>query len=136
MELKRAKTHFDLNKKVASFQQDDVVYCLDHAPTNKLHPRWIGPCVVTQVRSPFLFKLRFRNREWTVNHDSLKPCMEDNLPAWIGKVKEKIRLNALETYCICGKPDDGFLMVQCLSCLDWFHGQCIKLTRAQATAID
>ncbi|MCP3871092.1 MAG: DDE-type integrase/transposase/recombinase [Gammaproteobacteria bacterium] len=136
VELKRAKTHFDLNKKVATFQKGDVVYCLDHAPANKLHPKWIGPCVVLQVRSPFLFRIKFRNREWTVNHNSLKSCMEDNLPAWIGKVIDKIRRDALLTYCICRKPDDGLLMVQCLRCLDWFHGQCIKLTRAQALAID
>ncbi len=135
-ELKRAKTHYDIHKRESTFKKGDVVYCMDHAPTNKLHPKWIGPCVITWVRSPFLFRIQFKNREWTVNHDSLKLCLSDNLPVWVQKLREKIAKDSLETYCICGKPDDGLLMIQCYSCLDWFHGKCVKLTKAQADRIN
>ena len=136
MELKRAKAHYDVRKKEASFKRGDVVYCIDHAPKNKLCPKWIGPCVVTRARGPFLFRLKHRNREWSANHDSLKLCREENLPAWIHKVKEKMNREDATTYCICKKPDDGLLMVQCQSCLDWFHGKCMKLTTVRAKQID
>ncbi len=136
VELKRAKSYYDLNKRVGTFQKGDVVFCLNHAPQDKLHPKWVGPCVVLEVRSPFLFKLKNRNREWTANHDSLKPYLGTNLPIWVKKLQKKIAEDKLNTFCLCGKPDDGLLMVECQSCLDWFHGKCVKLTRRQANRID
>ena len=30
-------------------------------------------------------------------------------------------------YCICKKPDDGKIMVQCNWCKQWFHGKCIGI---------
>jgi len=31
------------------------------------------------------------------------------------------------TYCVCDKPDDGTIMIQCHSCRDWYHPRCVGL---------
>lgn len=31
-------------------------------------------------------------------------------------------------YCICGKKDDGKLMVECGSCEEWYHAQCVNIS--------
>ena len=33
----------------------------------------------------------------------------------------------LEIYCICRRPDDGTKMIECISCLKWFHLSCMDL---------
>ena len=136
VELKRAKRDYDVKTRVAKFKKGDVVYTLDHAPANKLQPKWIGPCVVSKVCSPFVYKLKYQRREWMVNHDSMKPCHEKNLPVWVTRFQEKLRQDEEDIYCVCKKPDDGFTMVECLSCFDWFHGHCMKLTQKQAQTMN
>lgn len=32
-------------------------------------------------------------------------------------------------YCICRGPDDHRWMIQCDQCMDWFHGECVKLDK-------
>ena len=41
-----------------------------------------------------------------------------------------------DTYCICHKPDDGRLMVQCDQCEGWFHGVCVGVTSEEASSLD
>ncbi|KJR89368.1 uncharacterized protein SPSK_06021 [Sporothrix schenckii 1099-18] len=34
-------------------------------------------------------------------------------------------------YCICRGPDDHRWMIQCDDCEDWFHGDCVKITKEE-----
>ncbi|XXQ34539.1 PHD-type domain-containing protein [Plasmodiophora brassicae] len=38
-----------------------------------------------------------------------------------------------QLYCICRKPDDGELMVQCDACSQWFHAACMRLSEKTVT---
>jgi hypothetical protein len=39
-------------------------------------------------------------------------------------------------YCICRKTYRGQFMIQCETCLEWYHGTCIQLTFEQSKYID
>ncbi|KJE91122.1 hypothetical protein CAOG_002306 [Capsaspora owczarzaki ATCC 30864] len=42
-----------------------------------------------------------------------------------------------ELYCLCKKPyDSSLFMIECNVCHDWFHGECVNVTPAQADSID
>ena len=137
VELKRQKCHYDLNQRSTSFKQGDAIYLLDKTTktgrAKKLEPIWQGPAVITQLITPFLFRIRLKNRtERVVNHDAIKKCSDAELPTWVTKVQQQLEKSLQEVYCFCRKPDDGLLMVQCQGCLEWFHGSCIGMTRNQA----
>ncbi|CAF4984151.1 unnamed protein product, partial [Rotaria socialis] len=39
--------------------------------------------------------------------------------------------------CICKKPwDHSRLMLRCDSCANWYHGDCIGVTKEQARVLD
>eukprot|EP01117_Protostelium_nocturnum_P008144 TRINITY_DN2906_c0_g1_i1.p1 TRINITY_DN2906_c0_g1~~TRINITY_DN2906_c0_g1_i1.p1 ORF type:complete len:536 (+),score=203.69 TRINITY_DN2906_c0_g1_i1:118-1608(+) len=40
-----------------------------------------------------------------------------------------------ETYCFCRKPDHGKFMIACDHCDEWFHGECVNITKEQASKI-
>ncbi|CAG8442770.1 6543_t:CDS:10 [Ambispora leptoticha] len=41
-----------------------------------------------------------------------------------------------KVYCICRKPDDHRVMIQCDSCKEWFHIACVNLSKAEAEVIE
>jgi hypothetical protein len=44
--------------------------------------------------------------------------------------------NEHEQYCICRRGDDSVnYMIMCENCKEWFHGKCLKLTKAAAEKI-
>ena len=38
-------------------------------------------------------------------------------------------------YCFCRQPPDTHSMIYCHQCLEWFHGECVGLTRQKAACI-
>uniref|UniRef100_A0A158R5M1 CXXC-type zinc finger protein 1 n=1 Tax=Syphacia muris TaxID=451379 RepID=A0A158R5M1_9BILA len=44
--------------------------------------------------------------------------------------------NAEESNCFCGKVSKGMAMIGCDYCSDWYHMQCVQITRAQAKTIE
>jgi len=38
-------------------------------------------------------------------------------------------------YCICKGRDDGQFMIACDVCNNWFHGQCVGVSRDQSSSI-
>lgn len=38
-------------------------------------------------------------------------------------------------WCICQKPSTGQFMIMCDECYDWYHGDCVGLTREEAKAL-
>ena len=139
-ELKRSKRDYDLKKRVREFSVGDAVYYLDQSSrvgqNRKLRPVYIGPAVIEHAITPYIFQVNFRNRDVkVVNHDCIKLCNDRDLPQWINKRQKELRMGLEKTYCICNKPDDGFMMIQCDSCLEWFHCACVHITKHQAGAI-
>ena len=130
---RRMKSDYDVRIKTTEYAENDWVYFLDHATpkgkTKKLCPPWKGPAQITKCLSPYLFRIRYRNTFFVINHDRIKKCKDRTLPDAPGT-----QLNN-DVYCICRKPDDGRLMVQCDRCGDWFHGACVNILPADALAI-
>ena len=140
VKLKRAKRDYDLKVRTQSFDNGEAVLYLDKSSRSgrckKLTPIWAGPGVITSKMSSSLFKVRFKNRETKVlHHDMLKKCSDKNLPAWVLKTQQEILNCSPPTYCICNKPDDGDIMIQCDSCLDWFHGKCVNINKSKARVL-
>ena len=134
VQLKLTKKGNDTNCRMFKYKVGDAIYFLDRAPRNKLCPKWCGPGIITKVFSPQTLEIQLKNLPnlKVVSHDYLKPCVDRVLPAWIVKAQKSIQLNEPRSYCSCGRPDNGLLMIQCCQCLDWFHGECIGVSKNKA----
>ncbi|CCJ28784.1 unnamed protein product [Pneumocystis jirovecii] len=42
----------------------------------------------------------------------------------------------IELYCICQKPDTGCWMIACDGCDNWYHGECVKIAKADEELLD
>ena len=40
-----------------------------------------------------------------------------------------------KVYCFCRQPADTYSMIYCHECLEWFHGECVGITRQKAACI-
>ena len=137
---KQMKRDYDLRAHLLAFQKGEAVYILDKSIQKGLSPKlrsiWSGPCLVTEVLTPYLYRIQINNRSTkVVNHDRLKKCWDKNLPPWLLKRQTEIVSGLVPTFCFCGLPDDGQLMIQCDSCLEWFHGHCVGMKRTQAREV-
>ena len=91
--------------------------------------------VIVEVKSPYIFKILQDNRvQKYVHHDHIKHCNDAEIPKWIVKAKIDLEKIGEQRYCFCNKPYDGSRMVQCDSCLDWFHTKCVGIKWKQITA--
>ena len=90
-----------------------MVYMLDTAvkagKCAKLVAPWKGPGVVTEVVTPYLYKVRLRDKYTVINHDRLKPCLLESsaLPAWINNHLQKNKSGTWDLFCHCNGPDYG-----------------------------
>ena len=137
---KQMKRDYDLRAHLLAFQKGEAVYILDKSIQKGLSPKlrsiWSGPCLVTEVLTPYLYRIQINNRSTkVVNHDRFKKCWDKNLPPWLLKRQTEIVSGLVPTFCFCGLPDDGQLMIQCDSCLEWFHGHCVGMNRTQAREV-
>ena len=129
---RRMKRDYDIKVHLRQFQEGDRVYLLDSATPKgkckKLLPPWKGPALIVKRYTPYLYRIVYRNKALTFNHDRLKKCTdlsETPTPSW--------KKNA---YCFCRKADDGAFMIQCDGCDEWFHGNCVRITPAEGMNID
>ena len=134
---KQMKRNYDLRAHEIAFKVGDAVYLLDRTVgkglSPKLGPVWSGPCLVVELFSPYVYRVQINNRATkVVNHDRLKLCSDKTLPLWLTKRQDEVSAGTTPTYCYCGLPDDGKIMVQCDSCLEWFHGRCVGMDRKVA----
>ena len=99
---KRMKRDYDLKVRKYQFKQGDIVYMLDQAAIKgkckKLLPPWKGPCQVIAVLSPYHYRVQYKKRILTVNHDRLKICESNDISI-------TARTDKQELYCLCRKPD-------------------------------
>jgi hypothetical protein len=135
------KRHYDVKIHKRQIEVGDVVYILNAATvkgqSRKLGPPWKGPAVVGVRISPYLYKIRLQRESVTTNHDRMKPCKITALPAWVKRIQRQLTSSelskqedqsAVELFCICNGPDTGKFMVQCDTCDELFHGECVNLT--------
>ena len=136
-QLKITKKFADIGSKMYPFREGQAVYLLDKNRTNKISPLWKGPFLVTKVISQQNLAIQMKNSRdrKIVNQDHLKPCLETKLPMWLLKNQKAILGKKPIKYCICMKPDDGLLMLQCQTCLDWFHAHCMKISKNKAKTL-
>lgn len=154
------KLDYDLKTHTRQYQMGDVVYLLDTAvvkgQSRKLSPPWIGPGIIVQVLTSYLYQGKTAKDIKTVHHDRMKLCEDRELPPWIQRYRQRQNSHkpALEVsdsppvspnpapgqttlcYCICRQPDNGALMIQCDFCHEWYHGACVNLTAAEICRID
>ena len=123
---RRMKRDYDVRQYTREYKVDDRVYILDTARikgrSRKLSPPWKGPGVIVEKLSPYLYRVAYRKAIFTLNHDRLKKCTDQSeiVSGTLGKV-----------YCLCRKPDDGSLMIQCDQCDNWYHGLCVGITESE-----
>jgi transposase InsO family protein len=143
---RRMKRNYDLRILERPYKQGDLVYILDSATVKgkcrKLCSPWKGPGVIAKKISAYLYRIKLQNAIFVANHDRMKPCRDEKIPAWIRKWQEDpadhdepvSEDGAL--YCLCRKPCDGRFMIQCDFCDGWYHGSCINLSASEALYID
>ena len=135
-QLKRSKSDHDIHARTEKFQAGDIVYLVDKARTNKLKPMYMGPVIITEVRSPYNFRVKVKTRELkVVHHDTMKLCRDRKVPQWISREREAILEAKERRYCICNQPDDGLEMIQCDQCHEWYHCHCVELTKRMVKEI-
>jgi hypothetical protein len=67
----------------------------------------------------------------------MKQCKVSVLPAWIKKVQRTLKSTELlhqspvdeELYCVCNGLDTGQFMIQWDNCDEWFHGECVNMSK-------
>ena len=144
----RMKRDYDLKILEHTYAVGDVVYVLDTAVVKgkcrKLSPPWKGPGIILEKISAGVYRVKVRNSVFTTNHDRLKLCKDREFPSWIAKLRQDPGLleRALKeskdqetedlVYCVCRKPDNHTLMIQCDECLEWFHVECVGMTKLVA----
>ena len=144
--LKTTQTHmkrdYDLRANAKQYEVGSVVYVLDDHPVpgkcKKLRPVWKGPAIVTRKLSDYVYEIKLRQKLVTMHHDRMKLCSDRQLPKWVQKHRENPTSALLQNdvFCICRGPDKGDFMIQCDECREWFHGDCVKVTEAEAAMID
>ena len=148
--LKTTQSHmkrdYDIKTRLVEYKPGDLVYVLDTAKikgrAKKLDPPWKGPGIVVEKLSSYVYKIKLQTLTFTTNHDRLKPCRDRQIPAWLRRCQHRmdegeniLEVENTDLLCICKKPDDGKLMIQCDECDDWFHGACVGVTKELADTL-
>ena len=140
---KRMKRNYDLRVSERSYKVGDAIYLLDTAvlkgKCKKLSPPWKGPGVIVTKVSSYIYRIKFRNSLFVVNHDRLKPCHDRVLPQWIIRWKEDPKDSPAgsddKLYCVCRKKYEGRFMIMCDYCNEWYHGSCVNITVSDSESI-
>ena len=93
----RQKRTHDIYNNKNSYNVGNVVYKLNQATktgqSSKLKSPWKGPYIITEVRTPVLYKIKDRKRESWVHHDRLKLCQDREFPVWIRRMRNGVLKN-------------------------------------------
>lgn len=88
------KRTYDLKLSQKTYEVGDLVYQLQTTHkagmSRKLNPVWDGPHLITEVRSPFLYRIRNRRREQVSHHDRLKLYEDRDVPMWIRRLRNQL----------------------------------------------
>ena len=134
----RQQAYRDIRANSQEYEVGDVVMLANSASRvgncKKLTEKWLGPYLVTQAISPILYRITTSKAEKVVHTERLKG-FSGRVPIWLRRKRHfLIREGRKSVFCLCRGRDDGRPMVQCSSCSDWFHCQCMGLTLKEAKA--
>ena len=83
---KRQKTYYDRRVFPKKFNVGDVVYrrnsSVRKSQSRKLSPLFTGPYIITEVLSPYLYRVQDRRRVLVFHHDRIKLCDDRVIPFW------------------------------------------------------
>ena len=81
-----------MKARISSFEVGDLVYRQNTAHraglSRKLCPTFIGPYLVVEVQSPYLYRVEDRKRPMVLHHDKLKRCEDRAIPLWIQRRRQ------------------------------------------------
>jgi transposase InsO family protein len=90
----RQKRDYDLRSVHNTYGVGDVVYKTNSATaigkSPKLKSPWKGPYVITEIKSPVLYRIKDRKKEEVIHHDRIKLCQDRNHPLWLSRLRNKI----------------------------------------------
>ena len=88
------KRDYDVKARVQSFEVGDLVYRRNQACqvglSRKLCPVFIGPYLVVEVLSPYLYRVEDRKRRMVLHHDKLKRCEDRTIPLWLRRKRHAL----------------------------------------------
>ena len=92
----RQKLYYDVGASGGSYKPGDVVWILNKdrrkGISPKLQKKWKGPFLVEECLNDVTYRLRMTpERRKVVHFDHLKPYADDDLPAWMGPLRQKLR---------------------------------------------
>ena len=92
----RQKLYYDVKTSGGHYKPGDAVWMLNKDRRKgvcpKLQKRWKGPALVEERLNDVTYRLRLTPESRKVTHfDLLKPYTDDDLPAWMGPIRQKLR---------------------------------------------
>ena len=90
----RQKKLYDVTSKVQSFDVGDLVYrrnsVVKLGQSRKLNPVFSGPYLVTEVLSPYLYRVQGHKKKLMLHHDRLKLCEDRAVPFWVSRRRRSL----------------------------------------------
>jgi len=94
---RRQKRDYDLKTNQQLYNIGDVVLKTNSASkigqSRKLKQPWRGPYVISDRKSPVLYKIKDKKTESVIHHDRLKLYLTTELPAWLKRVRNEVLKN-------------------------------------------
>ena len=92
--IQQMKRTYDVKARVHMYDVGDLVYRKNSAHrkglSRKLCPIYIGPYLITEVLSPYLYRVQERRKQMVLHHDKLKLCVDRNIPIWIRRRRQQL----------------------------------------------
>ena len=90
----RKKKMYEVTSKVQSFDVEVLVYrrnsVVKLGQSRKLNPVFSGPYLVTEVLSPYLYRVQGHKKRLVLHHDRLKLCEDRAVPFLVNRRRRSL----------------------------------------------
>ena len=77
--------------------------------SSKVKSPWKGPYIITEGKSPILFKIvDKKNKESVVHHDRIKLCKDLDHPGWVKRIRNRIFNKDDGSSCVSSSATSDF----------------------------